>query len=173
MTASAEAPRRARVLAVVTLLRRLKAEGDRLATVVAAHQRVNHTDLAALMHIMEADNAGRAMTPGALQRVLGLSSGATTAVIDRLEGLDHARRDRDTVDRRRVHLRYGAGARALGERYFGPLGAGVSAVLGGFTDAELAVVERFLSEVVGVYDSHSTRIDAMPRDAGTSGEQVS
>ena len=98
----------------------------------------------------EADKTGRAMTPGALQRVLGLSSGATTAVIDRLEGLDHAHRDRDTVDRRRVHLRYGEGARALGARYFGPLGAGVSAVLDGFTDAELAVVERFLSEVDGV-----------------------
>jgi len=49
----------------------------------------------------------------------------------------------------------------------------VAAVLDGFTDAELAVVERFLSEVARVYASHSTRIDAMPRDAGPSREQLS
>ncbi|MEO7059300.1 MAG: MarR family winged helix-turn-helix transcriptional regulator [Lapillicoccus sp.] len=147
------------------LLRRLQAEGDRLNSAVASRQGVNQTDMAALMHIMEADLTGEPLTPTGLQRVLGLSSGATTAVIDRLEVAGHSRRERDTTDRRRVILRYDEAAREVGRRYFVPLAREISGVLDGFSDTEAATVQRFLAGVVDVYAGHSARVGRGEHDA--------
>lgn len=147
------------------LLRRLQAEGDRLNSAVATRQGVNQTDMSALMHIMEADLAGEPLTPTGLQRVLGLSSGATTAVIDRLEAAGHSRRERDTTDRRRVILRYDVGATEVGQRYFVPLARKISGVLDGLSDAEAATVKRFLAGVIEVYAGHSTRVGRGEHDA--------
>lgn len=147
------------------LLRRLQAEGDRLNSAVATRQGVNQTDMSALMHIMEADLAGEPLTPTGLQRVLGLSSGATTAVIDRLEAAGHSRRERDTTDRRRVILRYDEAARDVGQRYFLPLAREISGVLGQFSPAEAATVHRFLADVVDVYAGHCARVGRGEHDA--------
>ncbi len=50
------------------------------------------TDLNALLAVMRAERAGAPLTPGRLGQHLGLSSGATTAVIDRLERAGHVQR---------------------------------------------------------------------------------
>jgi len=141
-------------------LQRLKSEGDRLAVAVAAHQQVNHTDLSALMQIMQGEQSGALLTPGSLQRLLGLTSGATTSVIDRLEAAGHTVRERDASDRRRVHLRFGAAGSEVGQRYFLPLATGVAAALEDFSDADLATVLRFLDGINDVYAAHTARIDA-------------
>lgn len=154
------AERRARLGEVVVALRRLRSEGERLAVAVAADQQVNHTDLNALMQVMEGEQSGAPLTPGSLQRLLGLTSGATTSVIDRLEDAGHVRRERDASDRRRVHLRFGAAGSEVGRRYFLPLAAGVGDALEGFSDAELTTVQRFLDQVTGAYAAHTARIDA-------------
>lgn len=163
---AARADRADRVREIGALLRRLKAEDDRVATAVAAREQVGHTDLVALMHIMEGAAAGRPLTPGGLQRALGLSSGATTAVVDRLEALGHARRDRDTGDRRRVNLRYDDRGLEVGERYFGPLGRRLAEVLEDYDDAEQALVHRFLTAVVAIYAEHSRAIEDGALGAG-------
>jgi DNA-binding MarR family transcriptional regulator len=83
---------------------------------------------------------------------LGLSSGATTAVVDRLERLGHVQRTREDSDRRRITLRHGDTAVEIGREFFGPLGARMDAMLAGFSDAELDAVVRFLvgtTEVLG------------------------
>ena len=147
------------------LLRRLQAEGDRLNGAVAARQGVNQTDMSALMHIMEADLAGQPLTPTGLQRALGLSSGATTAVIDRLEVAGHSRRERDSTDRRRVILRYDEGAREVGERYFLPLAREISGILDGLSDTEASTVLHFLAGVIDVYAGHSARVGRGEHDA--------
>lgn len=152
-------------LEVSRLLRRLQAEGDRLNSAVATRQGVNQTDMAALMHIMEADLAGEPLTPTGLQRVLGLSSGATTAVIDRLEVAGHSLRERDTTDRRRVILRYDEGAREVGSRYFVPLAVEISAVLDHLSEGEADTVRRFLAGVVDIYAGHSARVGRGEYDA--------
>ncbi|MEP6796881.1 MAG: MarR family winged helix-turn-helix transcriptional regulator [Lapillicoccus sp.] len=143
---------------VSLLLQRLASEGDRLSIAVATRQRLNHTDMSALMHIMEADLAGQPLTPTRLQRALGLSSGATTAVIDRLEAVGHSRRERDTTDRRRVILRYGEAAQEVGRSYFGPLAHEVDGLLRGLTEPEVATVRAFLTDLVDVYAGHAARV---------------
>jgi DNA-binding MarR family transcriptional regulator len=91
---------------------------------------------------MHAEGAGDPLTPGRLGEQIGLSSGATTAAIDRLERSGHLRRTRESGDRRVVHLRYGRPGMVLAAEFFGPLGKRTDDVMVGFTDDELATVRR-------------------------------
>ncbi|BCX04681.1 MAG: hypothetical protein KatS3mg053_2619 [Candidatus Roseilinea sp.] len=67
---------------------------------VADQPGINTTDLCCLD--MLARNAAEPMTPSKLAESTGLSSGAITDVIDRLERAGFAVRERSTTDRRRV-----------------------------------------------------------------------
>lgn len=139
---------------LVRLLQEYAVEAERLGQAFAERNGLHPTDLSALLAVMQADTAGAPLTPGRLGRHLGLSSGATTAVIDRLERAEHVRRARDTADRRRVTLHYGDAAKALGAAFFGPLGAKMDAMLEGFASGELAAVCRFLGETNAMMREH-------------------
>lgn len=131
---------------LVRLLQEYAGEAERLSQVFADRHDMHVTDLYALLAVMQADRAGRPLTPGRLGEHLGLSSGATTAVIDRLERVDHVFRSRDGQDRRRVTLHYGDTAGKVGAAFFGPLGAKMDAFLAGYTPEELAAARRFLAD---------------------------
>jgi DNA-binding MarR family transcriptional regulator len=139
---------------LVRLLRAHAVEAERLGQVFAERNGMHPTDLQALLAVMQAEAAGVPLTPGRLGEHLGLSSGATTAVVDRLERADHVRRERDDRDRRRITLHYGAAAAAVGGAFFGPLGARIEHVLAGFTPDELAVVRCFLEQTNAVMRAH-------------------
>jgi DNA-binding MarR family transcriptional regulator len=131
---------------LVRLLQDYALEAERLSQVFAERHDMHVTDLSALLAVMQADRAGEPLTPGRLGRRLGLSSGATTAVIDRLERADHVRRARDDRDRRRVTLHYGSAADQVATAFFGPLGARMDALLDGYDAAELNAARRFLAD---------------------------
>ena len=152
---------------LVRLLRAYAAEAERLGQVFAERNGMHPTDLQALLAVMQAEAAGAPLTPGRLGEHLGLSSGATTAVVDRLERADHVRRERDDRDRRRITLHYGAAAAAVGGAFFGPLGARIAHVLAGFTPDELAVVRRFLEQTNAVMRAHREAVTSA--DAGAAG----
>lgn len=78
--------------------RQLQNEWDRVDDAVAQMLGVNRTDLRVL-DILE--RAGP-VTAGRLAELASLSTGAVTAVIDRLEAGGFVHRDRDPADRRRV-----------------------------------------------------------------------
>jgi DNA-binding MarR family transcriptional regulator len=139
---------------LVRLLRAYAVEAERLGQVFAERNGMHPTDLQALLAVMQAEAAGAPLTPGRLGEHLGLSSGATTAVVDRLERADHVRRERDDRDRRRITLHYGVAAAAVGGAFFGPLGARIEHVLACFTPDELAVVRRFLEQTNAVMRAH-------------------
>ena len=150
---------------LVRLLRAYAAEAERLGQVFAERNGMHPTDLQALLAVMQAEAAGAPLTPGRLGEHLGLSSGATTAVVDRLERADHVRRERDDRDRRRITLHYGAAAAAVGGAFFGPLGARIEHVLAGFTPDELAVVRRFLEQTNAVMRAHREAVTSATADA--------
>jgi len=143
---------------LVRLLRAYAAEAERLGQVFAERNGMHPTDLQALLAVMQAEAAGAPLTPGRLGEHLGLSSGATTAVVDRLERADHVRRERDDRDRRRITLHYGAAATAVGGAFFGPLGARIERVLTGFAPDELAVVRRFLEQTNAAVRAHREEV---------------
>lgn len=132
--------------ALVRLLQEYAGEAERLSQTFAQRHDMHVTDLYALLAVMQADRAGRPLTPGRLGEHLGLSSGATTAVIDRLERLDHVSRSRDAHDRRRVTLHYGDTAGRVGSAFFGPLAEMMDAFLAEYTPAERAAAARFLHD---------------------------
>jgi DNA-binding MarR family transcriptional regulator len=61
------------------------------------------------------------VTPGTLREHLGLTSGAVSACLDRLETSGHIRRVREAADKRVVHLYYEPEARELARAFFAPL----------------------------------------------------
>ncbi|HON75775.1 MAG TPA: MarR family transcriptional regulator [Dermatophilaceae bacterium] len=148
--------------AIGTLLRRLQVHGDHIVSVFASTHGVHHTDLSALIHIMDAEAQGAPLTASELQDRLNLTSGATTAVIDRLERLNHATRSRDSADRRKVHLHHSEEAREVGQEFFAPLGMLTAEVLDAFTPEEVDVVIRFLELLTDAYEQHGTTLAKSP-----------
>src|SRR5689334_15863140 len=139
---------------LIRLLQRHAVEATRLGRAFAEHHDLHPTDWAALLAVMQGDRAGTPLTPGELGERLGMSSGATTAVVDRLERAGHVRRVRDERDRRRLTLHRADNAHALISAFFEPLEAAMDAIVLGYTALELTTVQRFLAEAVGQVSEH-------------------
>ena len=125
-------------------LRRMNAEFNRIAQEFARAHGLHHTDVQALVAILDDDGHGGAMTPGRLREHLNLTSGAVSACLNRLEAAGHIQRVRDPADGRVVHLHYAAAGRAVAREYFRPLAHGTDAARRHFTEDELRTVVRFL-----------------------------
>jgi DNA-binding MarR family transcriptional regulator len=104
-----------------------------------------------------------AVTAGRLAEVSGLTTGAVTGVIDRLEKAGFVRRREDPKDRRRVVIEPVPG----GERRIGPLFASLrramARVCARFTDAELDVIADFLRSSIDVMRAETHRMRAGTR----------
>ncbi len=136
------------------LLRRMNSELTEITHAFAHAHGLHPTDVQALIVILDGPAADplehpaapRApITPKVLGEHLGLTSGAVTACLNRLEKAGHIRRVREAADRRVVHLYYEPGAREMARAFFAPLARATDAVRGEFTDDELRTVVRFLA----------------------------
>jgi DNA-binding MarR family transcriptional regulator len=96
------------------------------------------------------------MTAGRLAELVGLTTGAITGVIDRLERVGLVRRERDPNDRRRVIVHAESGADLLGEPTYVARREALADVASRYTDQELAVVVDFLERANQVL-GHETR----------------
>ncbi|MGC4805905.1 MarR family winged helix-turn-helix transcriptional regulator [Micromonospora sp. DT233] len=153
--------RRDRLVADIAAdLRRYSVDAQHIGHAFAGLHGLNATDLQALIAVMDAEFAGTPITPGRLGEQLNLSSGSVTALVDRLERTGHIRRDRDTVDRRKVFLRYADRGATLATEFFRPLGRRTDQVMAGFDDAELDVVRRFMAAMVASMREHRDDVRA-------------
>lgn len=125
-------------------LRRMNAEFNRIAQELARANGLHHTDVQALVAILDGDGHGGALTPGRLREHLNLTSGAVSACLNRLEAAGHIQRVRDPGDGRVVHLHYAAAGRAVARDYFRPLAESTDAARRHFDEDELRTVLRFL-----------------------------
>lgn len=108
---------------------------------VAASLGLHPTDVDALQVLLAADE------PPAVQQLgarLGLSSGAVTGLVDRLEASGHARRVRDPDDRRRVIVEAAPHSRPDVIEALGSHLSALGRLVDEFDDDEVAVVVRFL-----------------------------
>ena len=153
---------------VVASMQRLTTESQRVAQAFAGQQGLGHIDLEALLHVMQAEQRGDPVTSGRLGELLGVTSGAATGVIDRLERAGHVHRSRDDVDRRRVLVHYSEAARAVAGQFFGPLGRLSGAVMDRFDDAELRTVQRFLADMSVAMAEHARGATASAPDSPTA-----
>lgn len=122
-------------------LRRTLGELNRVAHGFASDQRLHPTDVQALSFVLDHEGP---VTPGLLRTHLGLTSGAVTACLDRLEKAGHIRRTRESADRRVVHVEYADGAKAVARDHFRPLAEATEKARERFDERELATVLRFL-----------------------------
>lgn len=95
------------ILEMDDLLRELSSEVGQLYRWVAEQAGLNQTDLFALYFIRSSDGAA---TPKQLSEHLGLTSGATAILLNRLEAREMIMRARHPTDRRGVLLSLGPGA---------------------------------------------------------------
>jgi len=77
--------------------------------------------------------------------VTGLTTGAVTGVIDRLERSGFARRERDKRDRRKVRVRALPAAERRIAPVFEPMQRAISAAVAGYGENELAILIDFFT----------------------------
>jgi DNA-binding MarR family transcriptional regulator len=126
---------------------------DALDDVVSARLGVNRTDLRCLDWLFEGP-----MTAGQLAQATGLSSAATTTLVDRLESRGFVHRVRSTIDRRKVLVELTELARRLAGQFYGPLAQEGATLVERFTDDELRVILDYLLAARQLTDKHRTRI---------------
>jgi DNA-binding MarR family transcriptional regulator len=86
------------------------------------------------------------VTAGRLAEVTGLSTGAITGVVDRLEKAGFVRRERDAADRRKVFIVTVPENVAKIGRFYVPMQAAMHKLWSTYSDAELHLLLRFATE---------------------------
>ncbi len=107
------------------------------------------------------DQHGR-ISAGELARESGLSTGAVTALLDRMERAGYVRRSRDTADRRRVLVELTDEARRRIREIWGPLAEVGPRWLARYSDEELTVIRDVLRTAREVLAEHTERVRALP-----------
>jgi DNA-binding MarR family transcriptional regulator len=115
--------------------------GAFFAKAVADRLGVNQTDFECMDIIAL---RGR-VTAGDLARASGLTTGAVTGVIDRLEQAGIARRERDAGDRRKVYVSILPAALAAGAAHYDSFEKALKKLAGRYTDAEIALLVDYFT----------------------------
>jgi DNA-binding MarR family transcriptional regulator len=102
------------------------------------------------------------LSAGEIAGHTGLTSGAVTRLIDRLESSGNAKRRADPNDRRRVLVEITPAARRAGEPFYGPLSRGGNDTLSRYSDKELELILDFITRSLAVGVANAERIEAMP-----------
>jgi DNA-binding MarR family transcriptional regulator len=119
---------------------------------------LNRTDLHCINII---ENSG-GLTAGELAAEAGLTTGAVTGVVDRLERAGYARRVPDPSDRRRVKLEVTPKFYSRADKIWGPMASDWAARLGNrFTAEELERVIEFLRTTNELGREHLERVRRM------------
>ena len=136
--------------------------------VVADFLGLNRTDTRCLDIIERLDG----VSAGRLASEAGLSTGAVTTVLDRLERAGYARRVQDPGDRRRVLVELTPAARRELQELYAPLTDATMRQLEGYTTDEVSLVRDFLRDNRRVNEVHAERV-RVRRRFGQEGEAAS
>lgn len=100
------------------------------------------------------------LTAGQIAERSGLSTGAVTGVIDRLERAGYVRRVRDPHDRRKVLVEVSRNnLTAYGDAFDG-LWHALDRALANYTSDELKAIERYITEMISVLSAEAHRLAA-------------
>jgi DNA-binding MarR family transcriptional regulator len=124
---------------------------------VAGRLGMNSTDLECLDHILRGP-----VTAGTLAELTGLTSGAITGVIDRLERTGLARRESDPNDRRKTVVRAQPAVLERIVPLFEPMERAAMAVLTKYRDDELTLILNFLSRARDAALTAMSELRALP-----------
>jgi DNA-binding MarR family transcriptional regulator len=119
---------------------------------VSRRMGLSTADYLALKHLMLAEQP---IGPVGLGRLLGLTSGAATGLVDRLEQAGHVRRSRDPHDRRRQIITASPKSRQRLIETLQPLADDIGDAARALTAAEQEAIGRFLHTLADLHHAHS------------------
>src|SRR6476620_8339444 len=152
---------------VVRSLRRVNLQGSFFGQTVAIRFGLSESDVEALELLLDTGAA----TAGRLSELMGLSTGAVTRVIDRLEQAGYVRRVPDAADRRRVVVELVPEKMEAMEATMASYGDKSAAEMKRYSDAELAVINDVLTRMADVTrDEANARRDAPEGEKGAPSE---
>ena len=148
---------------VLRSLRRVNLQGSLFGQTVAIRFGLTESDIEALEVLIDSGAA----TAGRLSELMGLTTGAVTRVIDRLEQAGYVRRTPDPTDRRRVIVEVVPDKVAAVEATMARVGMASAPELGHYTAAELAVINDFLTRMEAVTRDEATALREQPAETDT------
>src|SRR5258705_9082745 len=123
-------------------MRRSSAQGVIFGQTVANVAGISGSDLECLDFL----NLEGRVTAGRLAEVTGLTTGAITGVVDRLEKAGLVRREREALDRRKVFIAIVPENVARIGKYYQHMQRAMQQAFDSYTDAELRLLLRFANQ---------------------------
>jgi DNA-binding MarR family transcriptional regulator len=154
--------------AVLRSLRRVNLQGSFFGQTVAIRFGLSESDIETLEALIDVG----ASTAGRLAELTGLTSGAVTRVIDRLEQAGYVRRVTDPADRRRVVVEVVPEKVAAVKSTLDRVGSASAEEIGRYTDAQLALISDFLTRMEQITREEATSLREHAPEP-TEGEQSS
>jgi DNA-binding MarR family transcriptional regulator len=136
--------------------RRYQQATDALDQAASELLAINRTDARCVDVILQ---RGR-VTAGDLAVASGLSPGAATTAIDRLERAGYARRVRDPDDRRRVIVEPTERIAELAEEVYGPLRDSGTLLMQRFSERQLKVITEFFEGAADIQLDRANEVRA-------------
>jgi DNA-binding MarR family transcriptional regulator len=146
----------------------LKEEARRLSshTVIFSHAVAERVGVASRdMECADIVNLSGPLTAGRLAELTGLTTGAITGMVDRLEKARLVRRERDARDRRKVIIHPVRDREAEVSSHFAGLGRSMGELWGRYDDRELSIVLDFLRQSNAVLQQETVRLRTGPRSS--------
>jgi len=128
------------------LLRALVEAGVAVRHQVARTAGLSESELVALQHL-----ALEPLGPAEVARRLGVSTAASTGIVDRLEARGHVERRAHPSDRRRTEVHLTASGRGEVIGHLMPMFVALRELEAEFSADELAVVQRYLSGATAAF----------------------
>jgi DNA-binding MarR family transcriptional regulator len=143
---------------VLHLSRELSTRTILFHAAIAERMGLSQGDHKALDLINDAANTGTAITAGQLAEATGLTSGAITGLIDRLEQAKLVSRAPDPHDRRKVVLEPTHARDEDLFALFSGVGQGMTELTERYTDAELEVISDFMRRSIELTVQETKRL---------------
>jgi DNA-binding MarR family transcriptional regulator len=155
--------------AVLRSLRRVNLQGSFLGQSVAIRFGLSESDIETLEQLIDLG----ATTAGRLSEITGLTSGAVTRVIDRLEQAGYVRRVPDPADRRRVIVEVVPEKVEAIQSTLDRVTSAGAREIGRYSDAQLALIGDFLSKMEQITRAEATTLRQAPDPSTGSGPPTS
>lgn len=155
---SSETPKQRKVTALIERFRLAGNRDNAFDNLAAENLGVNRTDLECLSII----ERRRGLSAGELAAEAGLTTGAITGVIDRLERAGYAARARVPADRRKVTVEVTPAFYDRAREIWGPMAADWQSLIAArFTTDQLDTIADFLTMTGDLASRHIDRVREM------------
>jgi DNA-binding MarR family transcriptional regulator len=159
------------IKSVIRALRQVNIQGSLFGQTVAVRFGLSESDIEALESLIDMG----ATTAGRLSELTGLTTGAVTRVVDRLEQAGYVRRIPDPADRRRVIVEVVPERIAAIQLTLDRLDDASEPVVEGYSEEQLALINDFLTRMAEVTRTEAFTLRDEPpseADGGATGQHA-